>query len=107
LQQRLGLSDLQVRGALGVLLVFVRERLTKVDFDDLPDTIPNAQRIIQDVTLRGVLNGPLDDLDEYEAALSKVGIGQPLASQFVPAVLQSLADTGHSHERDILARVVR
>lgn len=107
LQQRLGLSDSQVRSALGALLVFVRERLTKPEFDDLAETIPNARRIMQDVKLRGVVNAPLDDLDEYEATLSNVGIGQPLASKFVPAVLQALADTGHLHERDILWRVVR
>jgi hypothetical protein len=107
LRERLGLSEPQVRSALGALLVFVRERLTKTEFNDLAETIPNAQRIMQDVKLRGVVNAPLDDLDEYEATLSNVGIGQPLASQFVPAVLQALADTGHLHERDILARVVR
>ncbi|MET0659071.1 MAG: DUF2780 domain-containing protein [Steroidobacteraceae bacterium] len=107
LQVRLGLSDSQVRGALGALLVFVRERLTKSAFDDLAETIANAERIMADVKLRGVVNGPLDDLDEYEAALSNVGIGQPLASQFVPAVLQALGETGHFREREILARVVR
>jgi hypothetical protein len=57
--------------------------------------------------LRGIVNGPLDDLDDFEAALSNIGIGQPLASQFVPAVLQALRETGHSRERDTLARVVR
>ena len=104
LQERLGLSDPQVRGALGALLVFVRERLPKPEFDDLVETIPNAHRIMQDVKLRGIVNGPLDDLDDYEAALSNIGIGQPLASQFVPAVLQALGETAHLRERNILAR---
>jgi hypothetical protein len=107
LQQRLDLSEPQVRGALGALLVFVRERLPKPAFDDLTETIPNADRIMQEVKLRGIVNGPLDDLDDFEAALSNIGIGQPLASQFVPAVLQALRETGHSRERDTLARVVR
>jgi hypothetical protein len=106
LQERLGLSEVQVRGALGALLVFARERLTKPDFDDLAQTIPNADRIMQEIKLRGVVNGPLDDKDDYEAALSNLGIGQPLASKVVPAVLQSLGDMGHSRERDILARVI-
>jgi hypothetical protein len=106
LQQRLGLNEMQVRGGLGALLVFVREKLTKSEFDDLAETIPNADRIMQDIKQRGVVNGPLDDKDDYEAALSNLGIGQPLASQFAPAVLQSLAETGHTRERDILARVV-
>jgi Protein of unknown function VcgC/VcgE (DUF2780) len=106
LQERLGMTEVQVRGALGALLVFARERLTKPDFDDLAETIPNADRIMQDIKLRGVVNGPIDDKDDYEAALSNLGIGQPLASKFAPAVLQSLADTGHSRERDILARVI-
>jgi hypothetical protein len=106
LQERLGLNETQVRGALGALLVFVRERLPKPDFDDLAETIPNADRIMQDVKLSGVVTRPLDDMDDYEAALSNLGIGQPLASQFAPAVMQSLAETGHSRERDILARVI-
>ena len=33
LQARFGLSEAQVRGALGALLIFVRERLAKQDFD--------------------------------------------------------------------------
>ena len=106
LQDRLGLNEAQVRGALGALLVFVREKLTKPEFDDLAETIPNADRIMQDVKLRGIVNGPIDDEDDYEAALSNLGIGQPLASQFAPAVLQALAESGHSRERDILARVI-
>src|SRR4051812_40388702 len=106
LQQQLGLTETQVRGGLGALLVFVRERVTKHDFDDLAETIPNADRIMQEIKLRGVVNGPLDDRDDYEAALSNLGIGQPLASKFAPAVLQSLAATGHTRERDILARVI-
>jgi len=106
LEQRLGLSESQVRGALGALLVYVRERLTKPDFDDLAATIPNADRIMQDVKLRGIVNGPLDDMDDFEAALSNLGIGQPLASQFAPAVLQSLTEAGHARERDLLARVI-
>lgn len=100
------MNDTQVRGALGALLVFVRERLPKPDFDDLAESIPNADRIMQEVRLRGVVTGPLDDMDDYERSLSNLGIGQPLASQVAPAVLQALAETGHSRERDILARVI-
>ena len=106
LEQRLGLTDTQVRGALGALLVFARERLPKPDFDDLAESIPNAERIMQDVKLRGVVSGPLDDMDDYERALSNLGIGQPLASQVAPAVLQVLGEAGHSRERDILERVI-
>ena len=106
LQERLGLNEAQVRGALGALLVFVRERLPKPDFDDLAATIPNADRIMQDVKLQGIVNMPLDDMDDYEAALSNLGIGQPLAAHFAPAVLQALADTGQVRERDTLARVI-
>ena len=106
LQERLGLTDTQVRGALGALLVFARQSLPKPDFDDLAESIPNAERIMQEVKLRGVVTGPLDDMDDYERALSNLGIGQPLASQVAPAALQALAETGHSRERDILARVI-
>jgi Protein of unknown function VcgC/VcgE (DUF2780) len=106
LEEQLGLNDTQVRGALGALLVFARERLPKPDFDDLAESIPNADRIMQEVKLRGVVTGPLDDMDDYERSLSNLGIGQPLASQVAPAVLQALAQTGHSRERDILAGVI-
>jgi hypothetical protein len=106
LEEQLGLNDAQVRGALGALLVFARERLPKPDFDDLAESIPNADRIMQEVKLRGVVTGPLDDMDDYERSLSNLGIGQPLASQVAPAVLRALAEAGHSRERDILAGVI-
>ena len=106
LEEQLGLNDTQVRGALGALLVFARERLPKPDFDDLAESIPNADRIMQEVKLRGVVTGPLDDMDDYERSLSNLGIGQPLASQVAPAVLRALAAAGYSRERDILAGVI-
>jgi hypothetical protein len=58
------------------------------------------------VKRQGVVTGPLDDRDEYEAALSSVGMGQPVAAQFAPAVLGYLAAAGYEGERDILARVL-
>ena len=107
LQDRFGLTEVQVRGALGALLVFARDRLVKPEFDELARTIPNADRIMQDVKLQGIVTGPLDDLDDYERSLSSLGMGQPLASQFAPAVLQALSAAGHDRERAILAGVMR
>lgn len=106
LQQRFGLSDRQVRGALGALLVYAHQRLQKSDFDTLAARVPNAERIMQTVKLQGVVNGPMDDVDEYEKTLTNVGIGQPLASQIAPAVLDYLGATGHDVERDILAGIL-
>jgi hypothetical protein len=106
LQEQFGLSEPQVRGALGALLVFARDRLPKPEFDELAESIPNAEHIMQEVKQRGIVTGPLDDIDDYEASLSSLGMGQPLASQFAPAVLKYLGDAGHHHERDILARVL-
>lgn len=106
LQERLGLSESQVRGALGALLVFVRDRLPKPQFDELANRIPNAERIMQDVKLQGIVTGPLDDIDDYEASLASLGIGHPLASQFAPAVVESLGAAGFYRERDMLSRVL-
>jgi hypothetical protein len=106
LQERFGLSERKVKGALGALLVFARERLSRDDFDVLSRRVPNAERIEQQVKLQGVVTGPLDDVGEYEATLSNLGIGQPLASQFAPAVLDYLSAVGHVPERDILARAL-
>jgi hypothetical protein len=106
LQDQLGLSEQQVRGALGALLVFVREELPKPAFDELARTIPNAQRIMQEAKSRGIVTRPLDDIADFEASLSSIGIGQPLASQFAPAVVQSLANSGHTRERDILVQAL-
>jgi hypothetical protein len=106
LQAQLGLTEQQVRGALGALLVFVREELPKPEFDELARTIPNAQRIMQEAKARGIVTRPLDDIGEFEASLASIGIGQPLASQFAPAVVQSLADAGHVRERDILVQAL-
>ncbi len=105
LQQQLGLNDGQVRGGLGALLVFARTRLPKTQFDELAASIPNAAHIMREVELRGIVT-PLDTLDEYEQALSRLGIDQPLAAQFAPAVLDELSATGHEREREILARVI-
>lgn len=106
LQEQFGLNETQVRGALGALLVFARERLSKPAFDDLAQRFPNAEAAMQDVKLRGVVTGPLDDREEYEASLSKLGIGQPLASQFAPAVLQYLRAAGYEREGDSLAQIL-
>jgi hypothetical protein len=106
LQEQFGLNESQVRGALGALLVFARERLPKPEFDQLAQRIPNAERAMQDVKLQGIVTGPLDNRGEYEASLSSLGIGQPLASQFAPAVLGYLAAAGYERERDILAGVL-
>jgi hypothetical protein len=107
LQDRFSLTEPQVRGALGALLVFVREQLPKPDFDDLAERIPNADQIMQEVKLRGIVTRPLDDISDYEEALSSLRIGQPLASQFAPAVVEYLGAAGYTRERDILARVLR
>ena len=106
LQQRFGLSEAQVRGALGALLIFVRERLAKQDFDQVTKSIPNADYIMREAHLRGIVTRPLDDIVEYQESLASLGIGQPLASQFAPAVLEYLGAAGFELERSTLARVL-
>jgi hypothetical protein len=107
LQQRFHLSEGQVRGALGALLVYAQQRLQKSDFDDLVAHVPNASNAIQVVKQQGIVTGPLDDIDGYEKALGNLGIGQPLASQIAPAVIEWLGAAGYSYERDILSGIVR
>jgi hypothetical protein len=106
LRDKLGLTDVQARGAAGALLVYVRARLPKPEFDELAESIPNAERIMDEVKLRGIVTRPLDDLEDYETALGNLGIGQPLASQVAPTIVQALGATGHTRERDILAGVL-
>jgi hypothetical protein len=106
LQQRFGFSESQVRGALGALLVFVRERLPKSEFDKVANRIPNAEYIMREVRLRGIVTGPLDDIAEYQESLASLGIGQPIASEFAPAVLEYLGAAGFDQERSALARVL-
>jgi hypothetical protein len=106
LQERFGLSEAQVRGALGALLVFGRERLPKTQFYEVLKSIPNAQFIMREVRMRGIVTMPLDDIEDYEASLAKLGIGQPLASQFAPVVLEYLGDAGVERERSMLTRVL-
>jgi Protein of unknown function VcgC/VcgE (DUF2780) len=107
LQEQFGLNEQQVRGALGTLLVFAREKMSKPDFDDFARRIPNAEYIMQEIKQRGIVTKPLDDVDEYEASLANLGIGQPMASQFAPAVLDYLQAAGFTRERDTLARILR
>ena len=106
LRERFGLNEGQARGAVGALLVFARERLPKTEFDELAQRIPNADTIMQNVKLNGIVTRPLDDVGDYEASLASLGIGQPLAAQIAPAVVEYLGAAGHSRERDILARVL-
>jgi hypothetical protein len=49
----------------------------KTEFDELAQRIPNAESLMQEVKLRGIVTGPLDDIDDYDAALSSLGMGQP------------------------------
>ena len=56
--------------------------------------------------MQGVVTRPLDDIDDYEESLASLGIGQPLASQFAPAVLEYLGAAGFELERSMLARVL-
>jgi Protein of unknown function VcgC/VcgE (DUF2780) len=106
LQERLGLSEAQVRGSLGALLIFVRERVPKPEFDRVAQSIPNADRIMRETRLNGIVNGPLDDIGDYQASLANLGIGQPLASQIAPAVVECLGAAGFQQERSILLRVI-
>lgn len=106
LQEQFGLSESQVHLALGTLLVFARERIPKPEFDRLAQRIPNADRAMELVKMQGVVTGPLDDRDEYEAALASVGLPQPMAAQFGPAVLGYLSAAGYEDERNILAAVL-
>ena len=106
LQERFGLSEAQVRGALGALLVFVRERLPKPEFDEVSKSIPNANYIMHEAHQRGIVTAPLDDIGEYQDSLASLGIGQPLASQFAPAVVEYLGAAGFHRERRLLARVL-
>ena len=106
LQERFGLSEQQVRDALGALLVFTQERLPKPDFDQLARTVPNSELVMQEVKLRGIVTKPIDDLSEYESVLGNSGISPTYAAEFAPAVLEALHATGHDRERDILARAL-
>ena len=107
LQQRFHLSATQARGALGALLVYAHQRLQKSDFDDLVAHVPNAAHIMQTTKQHGVVTGPLDNIGEYEDTLASLGIGQPLASQIAPAVIDWLGAAGYSYERDLLTGIVR
>ena len=107
LQQRFHLSGPQVRGALGARLVYANQRLQQSDFDDLVAHVPNAAQSMQAVKQQGIVTGPLDDIDGYERTLANLGIGQPLASQIAPAVIEWLGAAGYSYEQDILTAIVR
>lgn len=107
LQNRFGLNDVQARGAIGALLVYAREQLPQPQFNQLAARIPNADTIMQAVKQRGVVTRPLDDLSDYEESLATLGIGQPLASQMAPAIVQFLGEAGFDEEQAILAGILR
>ncbi|WP_116809031.1 DUF2780 domain-containing protein [Steroidobacter cummioxidans] len=107
LQNQLGLTDVQARGAVGALLLYARERLPKPQFDQLAARIPNAETIMQAVKQQGVVTKPLDQIGDYEESLASLGIGQPLASQIAPTVVQFLGAAGFSEEQAILSGILR
>jgi uncharacterized protein VcgC/VcgE DUF2780 len=107
LQEHFGLNERQARGALGALLVYAREQLPKPEFDQLASRIPNAETIMEAVKLQGVVTRPLDDIGDYEDSLASLGIGQPLASQIAPAVVQFLGAAGFAQEQAILGGILR
>jgi hypothetical protein len=107
LQNRFGLNDQQARGALGALLVYAREQLPKPEFDQLASRMPNADHIMAAVKQQGVVTRPLDDIGDYQDSLASLGIGQPLASQIAPAVVEFLAAAGFDQEQAILAGILR
>lgn len=104
-QERLGLSEYQVQGGLGVLLAFARERLPKTQYNQLSRRMPNAEVMLEQTHLRGIVTGPLDDEDEYEAVLRRLGIAEPAAAQFASVVQEYLGTAGYYEERDALSRV--
>lgn len=106
LQQRFGLRDVQVRGALGALLIYAREQLPKPEFDEFAQSIPDAYHIMDEVKARGVVTRPLDDIEDYETSLASLGIAQPVAAQIAPAVMELLGAAGRTNERDTLARLL-
>jgi hypothetical protein len=106
LQKEIGLNEAQARDALGALLVFAREKLPQPEFADLTDGLGEADQLMQDATLHGVVTRPLDTIEEYEHALASLGIAQSRASRVAPAVLQHLGTAGLVEEREILASVL-
>ena len=106
LQQRFGLSEAQVRGAGRVARLRTRAHFRSHEFDEVSKSIPNADYIMREAHLRGIVTGPLDDIAEYEESLASLGIGQPLASQFAPAVVEYLGAAGFQQERSTLLSVM-
>lgn len=107
LENQFGLNERQARGALGALLVFARERLPKPQFDQLAARIPNADVAMAAVKQQGVVTKPLDYISDYEQSLASLGIGQTVASQIAPAVVQFLGEAGFDEEQAILAGILR
>lgn len=106
LQDRFGLTEAQVRGSLGALLIFVRERVPKTQFDGLLENIPDADFIMRDTRVRGIVKMPLDDIEDYEASLASLGVAPLIAAQFAPAVVEYLGAAGFTEEQSVLAGVL-
>jgi hypothetical protein len=107
LVNQFGLNDRQAKGALGALLVFAREQLPKPQFDQLAARFPNADILMQIVQQQGVVTKPLDYISDYVRSLASLGIGEKVASQIAPAVVQFLGEAGFDEEQSILAGILR
>jgi len=107
LENRFGLNDVQARGALGALLVFAREQLPKPQFDQLAARFPNADIMMAAVKQQGIVTRPLDFISDYEQSLASLDIGQTVASQIAPAIVQFLGEAGFDEEQAILSGILR
>lgn len=107
LENQFGLNDRQARGALGALLVFAREQLPKPQFDQLATRFPNADILMSEAQQQGIVTRPLDYLSDYEKSLASLGIGEKVAAQIPPAVVQFLGEAGFDEEQAILAGILR
>jgi hypothetical protein len=105
MEERLGLSEYQVRGGIGVLLAFAQAQLPKSQFEQLAKRLPSTEVLLEETHLRGIVSVPLDDKGDYEAVLGKLGIPTDKASQFASVVQEYLGTVGLYEERDTLSRV--
>ena len=78
----------------------------QAEFDEFAQSIPDAYHIMDEVKARGIVTRPLDDIEDYQTSLASLGIAQPIAQQFAPAVIELLGAAGRVNERDILARLL-
>lgn len=121
--KKLGITEEQAKGGLGLLLKFCQEKLAQADFQKITDMLGNQwQELVKAApqassNLMGKLGGMASIFGEKAAKLgamanmagefNKLGIDLSKVQQFVDITLKTLEEKGGPQVKEMLAKFLK